>query len=441
MTTTDLIIIGAGPGGLSAARLAAEAGQQVTIFEAHHVGGTCLNEGCIPTKALAHDADLLLSIRSAGDNGLSDLSFTFNYSAISERKDRVVEQLRSGAETLLSHPAITLVKDMASFADPHTITDSKGNSYTANNIIVATGSVVKQLPLEHGNTGIVYDSRALLAADGLPQSLCIIGAGVIGMEIASIYNAFGVEVTVVEYLRECLPMLDSEIAKRLRKSLERRGITFLMQSAVKDINEQGVVFERKGKKQTIAAERVLMAVGRAPRVTPDFSKAGFSYDNRHGIVVDTNFQTTVKGVYAIGDVNGLQMLAHAAEMQAQHVINHIVGRTDTIRQEIMPAAIFTNPEAAFVGSSEDQCRQDGIEYSCQKSYYRANGKAVAMGCDEGMIKLLADIHGRIIGCHAFGAHAADIVQEVSVLMCRDTTLSQLHDMTHIHPTLSEMIRP
>ena len=273
----------------------------------------------------------------------------------------------------------------------------------------------------------VVDSTGLLNLETLPKRLAIIGAGVIGMEFASVFNRFGSEVTVIEYLKECLPALDSDIAKRLRKTLEKRGITFKMKTAVENIAD-------------IDADVILMATGRKPRVQADFANAGFVYDDRKGITVDENFETTVKGIYAIGDVNGKQMLAHAAEMQAVRAVNHILGKHDAIDFSIMPAAIFTSPEAACVGPTEDQLKAQGIAYECRKSFWRANGKALAMNETDGMLKLFITLEGLILGCHAYGAHSADIVQEVSVLMCKHTTIAELADMVHIHPTLSEILK-
>ena len=287
----------------------------------------------------------------------------------------------------------------------------------------------------------MLDSSDLLSIDSQPKSLCIIGAGVIGMEFASIFNAFGTEVIVVEFLKECLPVLDSDIAKRLRKSLEKQGVTFHMQSAVTAITEDGVMFtDKKGKSVTVEAEEVLMAVGRAPRVFDHFRHAGFDYSKRNGIIVNEHLQTTVSHIYAIGDVNARQMLAHAAEMQAIHVVNQILGKSDDIRLDIMPAAIFTLPEAACVGLSEDLCKEQGVDYICKKSFWRANGKALAMNEAEGLLKLIASPNGDILGCHAYGAHAADLIQEVSALMCRNTTVEQLAQIVHIHPTLSEILQ-
>jgi dihydrolipoamide dehydrogenase len=408
MTTTDLIIIGAGPGGYHAAEYAAKNGLQVVIIEKEEVGGTCLNRGCIPTKTYVHSATFVEA---------------------RERMATVVPQLRQGVEGILSHPNITLVRGTASFVDSGTVccdAIATHETFTAKNIIIATGSETKWLPITGCDDSRVVDSTGLLNLETLPKRLAIIGAGVIGMEFASVFQRFGSEVTVIEYLKECLPALDSDIAKRLRKLLEKRGITFKMKTAVENIAD-------------IDADIVLMATGRKPRVQEDFTKVGIVYDDRKGITVNDNFETTVKGIYAIGDVNGRQMLAHAAEMQARRVVNHILGKADGIRFDIMPAAIFTEPEAACVGPSEDQLKEQGIDYQCKKSFWRANGKAQAMGETEGVLKLFSDSQGLILGCHAYGAHAVDIVQEVSVLMCKNTTLAELYDMTHIHPTLSEIL--
>ena len=397
MKECDLIIIGAGPGGYRAAEYAAKQGLKVVIYEGDVVGGTCLNVGCIPTKAYVH-------------------STTFTEAR--ERMPQVVSQLRSGVETILSHPNITLVREKAVF--PLDI--------QAKNVIIATGSETKWLPIKGADTDPrVVDSTGLLNLDTFPKRLAIIGAGVIGMEFASVFNRFGTEVTVIEFLKECLPALDSDIAKRLRKYLERQGITFKMKTAVENIAD-------------IDADVVLMATGRKPRVQADFANAGIEYDERTGIKVDENFETTKKGIYAIGDVNGKQMLAHAAEMQAVHAVNHILGKEDAIRFDIMPAAIFTTPEAACVGPTEDILKEKGLAYECRKAFWRANGKALTMNETEGMLKLFSEPgSGRILGCHAYGAHSADIIQEVSSLMCRDTTVAQLRDMVHIHPTLGEIL--
>ena len=406
MNKADLVIIGAGPGGYRAAEYAAKQGLKVVVFEDGDVGGTCLNVGCIPTKIYVHSA---------------------TFAEARERMGQVVPQLRAGVEGILSHPNITLIREKAAFVDAYTVCSVGCDSVAADHIIIATGSETKWLPIQGADDPRVVDSTGLLRLETLPKRLCIIGAGVIGMEFASVFRRFGSEVTVIEYLKECLPALDSDIAKRLRKLLEKRGIKFQMKTAVQSLKD-------------IDADVILMATGRKPRVQPDFANAGVEYDERKGVIVDENYETVVKGIYAIGDVNGRQMLAHAAEMQAVHVINHILGVTDNIRFNIMPAAIFTEPEAACVGPTEDRLKEQGLPYVCKKAFWRANGKALAMNEPEGMLKLFCEPDGgRILGCHAYGAHAADIVQEVSVLMCRDTTIQQLRDMVHIHPTLGEIL--
>ena len=411
MTTTDLIIIGAGPGGYRAAEYAAKQGLKVVIFEAGEVGGTCLNVGCIPTKTYVHAA---------------------TFAEARERMAQVVLQLRSGVESVLSHPNITLIREKATFTDAHTV-----NGFTADNIIIATGSETKWLPIPGMDDPRVVDSTGLLNVEQLPKRLCIIGAGVIGMEFASVFNCFGSEVMVIEYLKECLPALDSDIAKRLRKHLEKRGITFKMKTAVQSLSD-------------IDADVILMATGRKPRTEGmNLEAAGITLAPNGAIPVDDNFRVISHStlhtplstnLYAIGDVNGSQMLAHAAEMQAVRAVNHIVGKKDGIRFEIMPAAIFTEPEAACVGPTEDQLKEQGIPYVCKKSFWRANGKALAMNETEGMLKLFVRPDGQIIGCHAYGAHSSDMIQEVSVLMCKGTTIDELADMVHIHPTLSEILK-
>ena len=429
MKETDLIVIGAGPGGYRAAEYAAKQGLKVVIFEGDNVGGTCLNVGCIPTKTYVHSA-------------------TFDEAR--ERMSSVVPQLRAGVEAILSHPNITLIRKKVSFENHEDcsccaehaahrgtapVVRAGEETYTADNIIIATGSETKWLPIAGCDDPRVVDSTGILNLETLPKRLCIIGAGVIGMEFASVFHRFGSEVMVIEYLKECLPALDSDIAKRLRKLLEKRGITFKMKTAVENIAD-------------IDADLILMATGRKPRTEGlNLAAAGITQAPNGAILVDDNYHCVCSDgivasgtVYAIGDVNGRQMLAHAAEMQAVRAVNQILGKTDGIRFDIMPAAIFTEPEAACVGPTEDQLKEQGIDYICKKSFWRANGKALAMGETEGMLKLFASPEGLILGCHAYGAHAADIVQEVSVLMCKQTTLHELADMVHIHPTLSEILK-
>ena len=441
MNKSDLIIIGSGPGGYRAAEYAAKNGLQVVIIESAQAGGTCLNCGCIPTKAFCHDAEL------------AEIRQSFDFQKVVERKQQIVEQLRSGVESLMQQPGITFVHGHGHFLDANTVEvvstvdeETVVQQFQAKNIIIATGSRTKILPIE-GITGPnCVTSTELLDIQEVPKRLCIIGAGVIGMEFASVFASFGSEVTVVEYLKECLPALDSDIAKRLRKQLEKRGVKFYLGAGVKQVDGQVVTFERKGKEESVEADVILVATGRTPNIENlNLDRAGIEYD-RLGIKVNPDTFEVVQQagdecrVFAIGDVNGRQLLAHAATMQGIRVVNTILGRNDKIRLDIMPAAVFTSPEAASVGPTEDQLKDEGREYTCHKGYYRANGKALAIEATEGIAKLFTDSDDRIIGCHILGAHAADLVQEIAALMNRDTTLAQLRDIVHIHPTLSEILQ-
>lgn len=425
---TDIIIIGSGPGGYRTASYALQQGKQVVIIEKAEAGGTCLNSGCIPTKCLAHDAEANAS----------------DFPAAAERKRNVMDQLRQGIEQLLSAPGITLVRGEATFKDARTVTVD-GIDYEADDIIIATGSSSKMPPVEGIDNPRVITSTEALNFQTLPAEIVIIGAGVIGMEFASILSRFGAKVAVIEYLKECLPVIDKDIAKRVRKQIEKlQGVTFYMDSAVKAINDNEVVFvsNKNGKETRLECPAcpVLIATGRKPNIEGlNLEAAGVEYSPK-GITVNDNMLTSVPHIYAIGDVTGRQMLAHAATFMGFRAVNAIVGKADKIRFDIMPSAIFTYPEAAAVGLTEDQCKQQGIECRALKGYYRANGKALAIDEPEGIVKLVAGADGKILGCTSYGAHSADIVQEVTAYMNCNATVADIADSVHIHPTLSEILQ-
>ncbi|WP_455064991.1 dihydrolipoyl dehydrogenase [Prevotella sp.] len=450
MDKTDLLIIGSGPGGYRTASYAAKNGLHVTIIEKDQLGGTCLNAGCIPTKCLAHDAEVRIAALSSFDT-LPSLDFV----KVMERKNGVLNQLREGINILLNQSNINLIKGEAHFVSDH-IVEVGDRKIEAKNIIIATGSQAKLPPFINREDYLnsptlkrsVVTSTELLSIDELPKRLIIIGAGVIGMEFASAFAAFGCQVVVVEYMKECLPMIDSDIAKRLRKMLEKRGVTFYMQSAVEkvippteeDNVDTVVVFNKKDKEIKLEADLVLVATGRQPNVMDiGLDSTNIEYSLK-GIPVDKNMETNINGVYAIGDVNARQMLAHAATFQGFRAVNHILSKQDNIRLEIMPSAIFTYPEAACVGKTEEQCKETGVKYTIRKGFYRSNGKALSMNETEGMIKILIGEDGLILGGHAYGSHSADLIQELSALMNRDTTLDEICDIIHIHPTLSEILQ-
>ncbi len=432
----DLLIIGAGPGGYETAVYAAGKGLQVTIIEGGRLGGTCLNCGCIPTKSLVHDAE---KAAFAADKAAA-------FTAAIARKNEVISGLREGVSSLMHAPGITLVEGMANFKDSHTVV-ANGEEYTADNIIIATGSTAKIPPIpgislaDGTRNPRVVSAEQLLDLETLPQRLCIVGAGVIGMEMASVFRSFGTEVTVVEFLKECLPSVDSEIAKRLRKVLEKSSIRFELNSGVQRIEDNKVVFanNKTGKECAVEADVILVATGRQARVDGLNVDAAGIETGRTGIVVDDDFLTNVPNIYAIGDVNGRQMLAHAATFQGYHAVNHILGKDANIRFDIMPSAVFTHPEAASVGLTEDACKAQGIACTAQKAMYRANGRARAMEETEGLVKIIYAGDGKIMGCHAFGADCSSMIQEISALMNLGITKERLADIIHIHPTLSEIV--
>lgn len=441
----NLIFIGAGPGGYEVAVEAAKEGLQVLVVEKHALGGTCLNEGCIPTKCLCHSAEVLDEVKEAAVLGVNAADVKFDIAAAMARKNNVLDGLRNGIAGLMKTPGITLVEGEAKFApgDAHTVVVG-GETYKGDNVMIAAGSVTRYLPIPGAHGRDVITSKEMLELTEVPKRLVIIGGGVIGLEFAGIYNSFGSEVTVVEYCKEILPAFDRDIAKRLRTSLKKKGITFVTGAAVTEVVEEAdgtstVVYDAKGKEGRVVADVVLMAVGRGANVDSlNLEEAGIDFTPR-GIKVDENMMTNVKGVYAVGDINGLCQLAHAATFQSYHALNHIVGHKDNIRLDIIPAAVFTTPEAAMVGLTEEACEAKGIAYKAYKSMYRANGRALSMAADEGLVKILATEDGTILGAHFLGAHASDMIHEIAVLMNHGATISELADMVHAHPSLSEII--
>lgn len=446
-----IIIIGAGPGGYETALLAAKRGVETILIEAGHVGGTCLNEGCIPTKSFCKNAEMLESLKEAEVFGLTDISYGFDFKAVVTRKNEVVNQLRSGVEGLLNHKLITLVKGYASFKDPHTVVVGE-DEYTADYIIIATGSVSASLPIPGADCPDILTSREILDIDTLPAHLCVIGGGVIGLEFASVFRSFGCDVTVLEYCKDILPRFDSDLAKRLKQSLSKKGIEIVTQAQVTEISETSDVFHvkylRKGKEEQVEAVKVLMAVGRRANVESlNLDDIGIEY-SRKGIAVNDFMQTNLPHVYAIGDINGRMMLAHAATFQGIVALDHIMGIHDDINLSVMPAAVFTSPEAASVGMTEDECKEKGISVKCLKSFFRANGKAVTMRETDGFCKVVvaeasegsAYLPGQVIGCHMFGPHSSDIIQEACAMISRKATLEEFQSVIHTHPTLSEVLQ-
>ena len=435
----DIIIIGAGPGGYETAADAAAHGLTVAIVERDQMGGTCLNRGCIPTKALCRNAEVINLMRESELWGVKTGEMAFDYAPVFERKEAVVKQLREGVEMLMGAPGITAIKGEACLKDANTVVVN-GEEYSAKNIIIATGSAPRGLPIEGADLAMTSDD--ILAMETLPKSLCIVGGGVIGMEFAAVFSTFGVEVTVIEYCKEILPPFDKDVAKRLKTVLSKRGIKIITSAAVNGITqgEDGmtVTYELKGKPQSVTCEKVLMSVGRQPVLPQGLDAVGVTV-GRRGIEVDDNMMTNVPGVYAIGDVNGRMMLAHAASAQGQRALHAIQGKADDIKLDIVPSAVFTVPELAMVGLTEEQCAERGLDVTVKKAFFRSNGKAVAMNETDGLLKMIVDNATRqIVGCHICGAHAADLIQEVVTAMNAGATVDLLARSIHGHPTLSEV---
>ena len=451
-----IIIIGAGPGGYETALLAAKRGAEVVLVEAGHVGGTCLNEGCIPTKSFCKNAEVLDGLREAEAFGISSLEYKFDFNAVVARKNAVVEQLRGGVEGLLGHKNITLVRGMASFKDAHTVLVD-GQEYYADYMIIATGSVSASLPIPGADLPGILTSKEILDIETVPQRLCVIGGGVIGLEFASVFRSFGSEVTVLEYCKDILPRFDTDLAKRLKQSLGKRGIDIETQAQVTGITQEAdgaykVTYLRKGKEEVVEADKVLMAVGRKANVSSlNLADAGIDFTPRGILVDEKTMQTNVPHIYAVGDINGKMMLAHAATFQGIVALDHIMSIENHIDLRVMPAAVFTSPEAASVGLTEDECKEKGIPVKCLKSFFRANGKAVTMAETDGFCKIVVAAEpkegqespyesGQILGCHLYGPHASDIVQEACALISRKATLDEFKDIIHTHPTLTEVLQ-
>jgi len=429
MNLYDIIIIGSGPGGYTTAADAARLGNRTLIIERDKLGGTCLNRGCIPTKALCRSAEVAMMLKKAESFGVNTGEMTLDYRRAAERKRSVVEQLREGVALELRD--VDIIYGEAKFITANTL--AVGNhQFSAPKIIIATGSRPASLPIPGSELAVNSDS--VLEITSLPQTMTIIGGGVIGMEFASIFTAFGVKVTLLEYCREILPGFDAEIAKRLRMLLKRRGITIITGAQVTAITPSlDVEYTEKDKHKSVASDMVLMAVGRRAVIPDGLEKLGIKLD-RGFIAVDSSMATNLPGVYAIGDVNGRCLLAHAATAQGRVVLN------TATEPDIIPAAIFTFPECAGVGLTSEKCTALNIETLEGKAIYRANGKALAMDETDGLLKIIvARDSDKILGCFACGAHAADIIQEVTVAMQAGMTTKQLAATVHIHPTLSELI--
>lgn len=434
----DLIVIGAGPGGYETAAEAAALGRKVALVERAELGGTCLNRGCIPTKALCRCAEVAMTVAESQEFGILSDAPVVNLPKVMERKEQILATLREGVGMVLKD--VKIIKGEARFTSVSTV-EVEGETLSAPEIIIATGS--RPAALDIPGKELAMSSDEILSIDSLPKSLIIIGGGVIGMEFASIFAAFGVKVTVLEYCKEILPPFDAEIAKRLRTALKRRGIEIITSAQVTGIAPgMTVSYEVKGKAKTAEAEQVLMAVGRRPVIPDGIEDLGVRIE-RGAIAVDDNMKVLFADgktpadaiLYAIGDVNGRCMLAHAASMHG------LVALGKAKLTDVIPAAVFTQPECAMVGLTEEKCSAEGREIKVGKAMFRANGKALAMGEPDGLVKIITDATtDELLGCHICGAHAADLVQEIATAMTAGLKASAISEAVHAHPTLTEVVK-
>lgn len=427
----DYIILGAGPGGYELAAMLNAKGHRVALLEPDNVGGTCLNRGCIPTKTLCHAAELASQAAEGARYGIDCSVNAIDWSKLMERKNEVVGTLRQGIETSLK--GVDIIRSRGCIEGPGEVATNDGTVITGKKIVIATGAKPAMPPIEGAQHCIT--SNELLSLDTRPESIVIIGGGVIGLEFASILAALGSEVTVVEAMKEILPQFDRAIAKRLRSMLSQRGIKFNVDSKVTSISPDGeVTFESKGKPKSVTAQKVLMAVGRVPQFPDGLEKAGIEF-NRRGITVNPEtFETNVSGIYAIGDVNGLCQLAHAATAQARRVAGL------ECELGVIPSAVFTLPEAGMVGLTEEKCAELGLPVKVTSTMYGTNGKAMSMGAERGIVKMISDPEsGKILGCHVVGAHAADLVNAAAIAMANNLTIADLEATVLAHPTLTELL--
>lgn len=450
----DLVIIGGGPGGYVAAIRARQLGMTVTLVEKEAVGGTCLNHGCIPTKAYYRNAEIMRDLSHTEEFGISVTGLKFSMQQARERKERIVNTLVSGVEKLLDDYGVEIVKGNATLLDQSTIAVSLGQvdrsrvpleqKIKASRILLATGSTSASLPIPGLELDGVVDSTSLLQIDKVPPRLAIIGGGVIGLEFACIFNSFGSQVTVIEYLPSILNLLDREISKRMGVFLKRQGITVHSSTAVEKVEQNGneLLLTAKGKKGDISipTDLVLVSAGRRPLTAGlNLETLGIAADAHGFIKVDENYATTVPGIYAIGDVIGGLMLAHVASEEGITAVEKMAGLHGQIHYNAVPSCIFTFPEIATVGMSEEECTNQEIKYRVGKFNFAANGKALTLGETDGLVKVIADQNDVIRGVHIIGPHASDLILEGTMLVKEEVKVSDFIGTIHAHPTLGEAL--
>lgn len=444
----DLIVIGSGPGGYVAAIRAAQLGMNVACVEDQDLGGVCLNIGCIPTKAMLTSALLVNEMKSAEQHGIMAKEVSFDLAPAQERSRRVVKQMTNGIGHLFKKNTVTHIDGFGRLAAAGTVEvekDGAKTTYAAKNIVIATGSRPRDLPVLKIDEDRIWSSTGALMQTAAPGSLFIVGAGAIGVEFADVYDSFGTKVTIVEAMDHILPLEDAEVSKFMERTYKKRGMDIhtgaFFQSA--DIKADGVTVtfkDKKGELQTMDVDYVLSAVGRVPNSENlGLDKAGVNVDERGFIVVDEQLRTNVPGVYAIGDVAGNQLLAHKASHEGIVCVEHIAGEGHgTVDYENVPNCTYCHPEVASVGLTEAQAKEAGYDIEVGKFPWVGIGRAVASGHSEGFVKIIRDKqYSEILGAHIVGPHATELIAEFVVGRHLEATVEEMEKAMHPHPTLSE----
>lgn len=443
----DIAIIGGGPGGYVAAIYAGKKKAKVCLIERDELGGTCLNRGCIPTKALIHSANIVSEIKQAKRFGIITRDVQIDWNTIQKNKETIVKTLTKGVENLLKANGVKTYKGTAKLLDKNTIEityhTGQKETITAQKIILATGSSPVIIPIPGYDLPGVITSDEALSLDALPESMLIIGGGVIGIELGYIYNTMGVDITIVEMLPQILPRQDEEIQKELRKILERQGIKIYTSSKVKAIEKTEdkliTTFETQEGVKQITTDRVLMAAGRKPNTE---AVKDLNLDiQKTGITVDEYLRTNIQNIYAIGDVTGKSMLAHVASHQGITAAKNALGQNKKMDYKVIPGCIYTSPEVASVGLTEQEARQkykDNIKIG--RFPFIASGKALTLGERQGFVKIISDSkYNEILGVHILGPNATELAAEAALAIKLECTAEELADTIHAHPTLSEAV--
>jgi len=440
----DIVVIGGGPAGYVAAIHASHLGAKVAVVEKDKLGGTCLNRGCIPTKALARSAEVLLETRKAKGFGIEADSIRIDFSGIMAHKSKSVNQLVSGVEQLMKANKIRVCRGEGQILSPHLV-KVNDEEIATRKLIIATGSESTPLPVPGADLAGVLTTDGILELTELPESLVVIGGSHVGVEFASIFNALGTKVIIVKRRPLRLEPVDEEIGRRFGQTLPRQGIEVKIGAAVKAVEKKGavlrVVWDTPEGEQRVEAQTVLMATGRAPYTNGlTLSELGIQTD-RGAIKVNEYLETNIKDVYAIGDVLGRNMLAHVASYEGEVAVENALGRSRQADYRAVPNCVFSHPEIAGVGITEEQARNGGIPYEVSKFPFAACGRAVTMGEMTGLVKMVCRADdGVVLGMHIMGPHASDLIAEGVLAIRLGLTAEDIVNTIHAHPTLSEAVR-